>query len=105
LQQSLGVVSGNPVAGFGDSNRDHFVLRFIDCFQNGRGGEQGYFVLAAASAKQDANPEFSHSIQFGGGLVLRQSHGWYPFWVAPIAAFHSPHYWPIRLVDKCPRGG
>ena len=56
LQQSLGVFRREPAAVFRNADRDHFVFRFIHCVQNRRRRQQRHFMLAAASAKEDANP-------------------------------------------------
>src|ERR1019366_9536244 len=65
-QQSLGMFCGEPAAVFRYADGNHFVFLLIDCIQNGRCRQQRHFMLAAASAKKDANPKLCHIISFPG---------------------------------------
>ena len=62
LQQPLGVLRHEPAPVFRDSDGNHFVFCFIDCLQNRRRRKQRHFMLAAASAKKNANPKFCHAL-------------------------------------------
>ena len=58
-EQILGMLGGQPAAVFGDADGHHLVLLF-DCVQDRGGREQRDFVLAAASAEQNADPKLFH---------------------------------------------
>src|SRR6266478_3065619 len=62
LQQSLRVLRREPPAVFRDADGHNFVFRLIDCIHDGRRRQQRHFMLAAASAKEDANPKLCHDI-------------------------------------------
>src|ERR1022692_496516 len=51
-----------PAAIFGNADGNHFIFRFINRVQNGSGRKQRHFMLAAAPAKENANPKFCHDI-------------------------------------------
>src|ERR1039457_6788094 len=57
---------GEPAAVFRYADGNHFVFLLIDCIQNGRCRQQRHFMLAAASAKKDANPKLCHIISSPG---------------------------------------
>jgi hypothetical protein len=54
-EQSFGVFGREPAAIFGDADGNDLVFRLIDCVKDGRGRKQRNFVLAAASAKENAD--------------------------------------------------
>ena len=60
MQQSLGIRGRQPAAIFRDADRHHFIFIWIDRFENRSRREQRNFVLAAASAKKNAHPQFFH---------------------------------------------
>src|SRR6266576_6746713 len=84
LQQPLGVLSGEPTAVFRDPNGNHVVLCFVNCFHNGSRRQQRNFMLAAASAEQDADPEFSHSLSVWPESASEQDYAGF----SPRSSYH-----------------
>jgi hypothetical protein len=57
----IGVLGGQPAAFFCDPDGHDLVFFLVNRIENGRSRQQRDFVLAAAPAKQDANPKFLHA--------------------------------------------
>ena len=54
----MGGVGLEPAALLGDADFDHVVLLAVDGFEDGVGGAERDFVLAALAAEEDADAEF-----------------------------------------------
>ena len=78
LQQTFRVFRREPAAVFRDADGDHFIFRFINCIHNGRRRQQRHFMLAAASAKEDANPKLCHTISVWPRAASPSIAGWVP---------------------------
>src|SRR5208282_5724485 len=97
LQQSLRMFRREPSAVFCDADRNHFVFGFINCVQNGGRREQRHFMLATASAKEDANPNLCHELSVWrspcfpsiAGLVPAEVGGWWPSVFLPLPRLFS----------------
>src|SRR5260370_38599188 len=62
-----------PASLFGDADRHHVILFFVDGLENGRGRQKRDLVLATATAEENADTELVHRNYSNGAVSTQQS--------------------------------